>query len=129
MMFLQIEMSVAYPVGHNPPKTQERHNSKVSTECNFSHQAQSSTLWSAEEFPRLFQGQALDYAKIAELPILYTCTQLTSFANAVIDFTTSKWPSSLSSHNESLEFGIAMVIIFPEVNNLLLLKPIYTKKL
>ena len=56
MKFLPIEMFVAYSVGHHPPKVQERHNNKICAECNFSCQDETSTLWIADEYPRLFWG-------------------------------------------------------------------------
>ena len=49
------------------------------------------------------------------LQIAYIFTQLTSLANTILEFTNSEWPSSSSSHDESLQFGIAMDIILPEV--------------
>ena len=63
-----------------------------------------------------------------QLQIVDIFTQLTSLSNAIIDFTNSEWPSSSSSHNEYLQFGIAMDIIFPEVKCPLLYQRLYTKE-
>ena len=44
--------------------------------------------------------------------------QLRKISDKVIDLTSSEWPATSSRFDDTLQFGFAMDIIFPEANKI-----------